>query len=944
MPSLPNASHQFADRYLRANEIAIKELPQRGTSGLEVEWNLLDSEMRPLETVGTGPEETSFVDALRSDFIPDWLVDRSQLEVFHWMIEFATRPYYSPTATVREARLLEALTINAMARAGRTHQERLYTFHGNLCFPVEVDHDSVPRGWSLAKRRYLQRCVDLFGPAMATAGYHANISLPEPLLSWDFIHQAPSERDGDHLDSYKNKVYIEATRLLRAFASLFIATGASTPLRGEMRDGKPIAVLTEYDSVRSLTFPNPETIDVPNLYRSYDDYVRISYDLVERGVRFGNNNWTPTRARSFAEPVERMIATTSSGLKELYRQGLYSLGEDNSLEEMAHQIEIQNLKARIDLPMARVEIRTDEGGHSMEMDAAFLAFKELLLILVYADPTYGRAFRYDAEDLARARRNEHIAAMQGLEAEIEDPFSGKPVGVRPFLSQTLDDLRPLAEALGRWELLTPLVEMANGAPNTAGRMRERIEKEIGSDKIVPMELIRQMAEEREAQVALDVEQIASEIRTLPPHAARLEDLFGRARDHARREPQAPIRFRPPMASPNESAYPDKTTEILALTRQLVRIPSITMAPPERRRKSEVFRAATLIFDYLRSAGLETRIFEDGDYPAVLAYFPGQLEAPVMLSGHFDVVEPEPDDTQFKTRIEGDYLWGRGSADMKAVVATYMVWMKDMLRRGAPYPAVNMLLIGNEEIGEAEPSGTPHVLAALKEESGYEPSLLIAGERTGENGDELLGQICVQNRGLVRLELIARGARGHSGVRGAHGDLSARLFKARYELNQLLKAGLTLESEDGWQSQLRFPYVQIGRPGIYNITAETGLLGIEIRPIPQDDAQALLQTIENYCQEAGLEYKIEASEDGIACDLDNPYLLMLSNAVRELAGEDPVLARKMPGTSARFAPRGQGVVWGQTGIGPHTGEERHFIPSILPYYQALTLLGDQTIKE
>ena len=43
-------------------------------------------------------------------------------------------------------------------------------------------------------------------------------------------------------------------------------------------------------------------------------------------------------------------------------------------------------------------------------------------------------------------------------------------------------------------------------------------------------------------------------------------------------------------------------------------------------------------------------------------------------------------------------------------------------------------------------------------------------------------------------------------------------------------------------------------------------------------------------------------------------------------------------SARFAPGGQGVVWGQTGIGPHAKGERHFIPSILPYYQTLTELG------
>jgi hypothetical protein len=47
-----------------------------------------------------------------------------------------------------------------------------------------------------------------------------------------------------------------------------------------------------------------------------------------------------------------------------------------------------------------------------------------------------------------------------------------------------------------------------------------------------------------------------------------------------------------------------------------------------------------------------------------------------------------------------------------------------------------------------------------------------------------------------------------------------------------------------------------------------------------------------------------------------------------------MGRKKPGSSARFAPAGNQVVWGQTGIGPHSREERHFIPSIEPYLEIL----------
>jgi hypothetical protein len=80
------------------------------------------------------------------------------------------------------------------------------------------------------------------------------------------------------------------------------------------------------------------------------------------------------------------------------------------------------------------------------------------------------------------------------------------------------------------------------------------------------------------------------------------------------------------------------------------------------------------------------------------------------------------------------------------------------------------------------------------------------------------------------------------------------------------------------------------------------------------------------------------ENGIVCDAGNPYLSELADVVRKLSKTEPKLGRKLPGTSARFAPEGQGIVWGQSGIGPHAANERHFIPSILPYYQALAEFG------
>jgi succinyl-diaminopimelate desuccinylase len=928
---------QFAEKYQLARESAERDKPSGGLNGFELEWNLLDEHLRPLLTVGSGPAQQSFVDYLRAETLLPWLRSFSQLEVFHWMVEFATRPYYNPRGAVYEARLMEAVLNNALARAGAQFGERLFYWHGNLLFFTSIGHDSIPGNWGIAKRRYLERCVDLYGDSLATAGIHVNLSLPDPLFAWDFMHLPANERGNRHLDQYKSEFYITATRHLRAFASLFIAASASTPLQAQVHDGRAVVTLTENDSVRNLTFPNPAEIDLPELYRSYKDYKNISFDLVQRGVRFGNNNWTPVRARSFAEPVERLISTTGDQLRDLYSRGLYSIGESVPAEDMAREIEKQNLMARINLPMGRVEIRTDDGCHPMEVDIANLTLKHLLLIRFYGDPEFARSFRYDREDIARARSNELIAARDGLRSEIENPLTGKPVAMRDFLKWTLDELQPLAAALGLWDDLTPLMEMANGAPNTAEKMRARLQKEMGSNTEVPVDLLKELAAMREMQVREDVEEIALRKASLGGESGKIAEFLTHAREEARSHPDLPVRFRPSGEALIEMAYPDKTSEIVDLAQHLIRIPSVTACPNER--LDEVHRAGTFIHDYMKGYGAEVRYF-DGKYPAVFAKFPSAEPGSVLLTGHFDVVEPEPDDSQFDPRVEGDYLWGRGAADMKTVVATYMVWMKDTLIAGKTMPPISLLLVGNEENGEAEAMGTPHVLKALKDDLGYTPSLFIAGERTGEKGDELFGEICIENRGVMRFEVIARGVKGHSGLKSAARDLSDQLIGARSALNEIFTKQLTLKAADGWTSQAKFPFINIGTPGVYNITASEGILGVEVRPIPQDDTNSLKESVEKYCNENGLEVHFLVMENGIACSPENHALKALLGAVKRASGAEPRIGKKLAGTSARFAPKGQGIVWGQSGIGPHAKDERHHIPSILPYYQTLNLWSEK----
>jgi len=558
------AIQEFAEKFMLAKEASIKAKPGGGLSGLEIEWNLLDSEFHPLLTVGVGPDQQSFVDYLRSNFISHRLRDFSQLEVFHWMIEWATQPYYHPRSAIYEARLLEGVLINSLSEVGREFDERLYSWHGNLPFPTSVDLDSIPGSWHL-----------------------------DALFEWDFLQLSDADRRKDngpplHLDEFKSEFYITAARRMRAFACLFIATSAATPFLAGSKNDQPVVYLSKYDSIRNLTFPNPVDLDLPDLYQSLDSYLNVSYDLVRRGIRFGNNNWTPTRARSFAEPVERLIEMTSDELHDLYGRGLFVLGQDQPLDDVVSQIEMQNLLARINLPMARLEIRSDDGGNPLDLEIANITFKQLLMIRIYADSEFGRNFKYNQQDITRARQNEENASKYGMHAQISNPFSKTDELMRDFLSQTLSEVEPLAELLGLSDDLIPLRELASGGLNHAEKLRDEICGQLGDITLdecgevpIPLEILQSLAEEHESQVIQDIELIAETYPGIKEDQQKLGEMFQFCREDVHLDPLLPIRFRPRPEEMIEISYPDKTSEIVSLAEKLIEIPSVTAGAEER---------------------------------------------------------------------------------------------------------------------------------------------------------------------------------------------------------------------------------------------------------------------------------------------------------------------------------------------------------------------------
>jgi acetylornithine deacetylase/succinyl-diaminopimelate desuccinylase-like protein len=156
---------------------------------------------------------------------------------------------------------------------------------------------------------------------------------------------------------------------------------------------------------------------------------------------------------------------------------------------------------------------------------------------------------------------------------------------------------------------------------------------------------------------------------------------------------------------------ERVREVLPTVRadleDLVRIQSVWADPA---RRPEVHRSADAVSKLLTDTGFDdVRIVSEGGAPAVIARRPAPQGAPtVLLYAHHDV-QPEGDASQwdsppFEPTERGGRLYGRGTADDKAGIATHLAALRAL---GAELPVgVTVFVEGEEE------SGSPSLGALL----------------------------------------------------------------------------------------------------------------------------------------------------------------------------------------------------------------------------------------
>lgn len=194
-----------------------------------------------------------------------------------------------------------------------------------------------------------------------------------------------------------------------------------------------------------------------------------------------------------------------------------------------------------------------------------------------------------------------------------------------------------------------------------------------------------------------------------------------------------------------------TSEVVELTRQMVRIPSVN--PQDRADLSPPYGEAVLaafVFDWLDRCGLEPRKEEvaPGRENVIVAAEGADTSKTLLFSSHMDTVDVRDMTVDpFGGEIRDGRLHGRGACDTKASLAAMMIACRDRIKQGTlPGNLVFLATCGEEY----DVMGAKH----FAEHAAMKPTGAVFGEPTRL-------EVVTAHRGVVRLRLETRGTSAHS---------------------------------------------------------------------------------------------------------------------------------------------------------------------------------------
>ena len=338
------------------------------------------------------------------------------------------------------------------------------------------------------------------------------------------------------------------------------------------------------------------------------------------------------------------------------------------------------------------------------------------------------------------------------------------------------------------------------------------------------------------------------------------------------------------------------SETINLAQKLIKIDSVT---PEDK------GCQAVISDYLTPLGFNIEMMPFGEVSNLWAR-KGDASPFIVFAGHTDVVPTGPADLwtfpPFSAHIEGDIMYGRGTADMKSSIACFMVANKRFIENYPDHKGSIGYLITSDEEGPAV-DGTVKVVETL-EARNEKIDYCLVGE---PSSNAILGD-SIKNgrRGSLSGDLTIKGIQGHI----AYPELSENpIHKVVPALEQLAKMQWDHGNEYFPPTSFQISNINAGL-GATNVTPGTANVLFNFRFSTEHTAESLQASVHAVLDHHNLNYDLEWNLSGqpFVTTAKGELIKAVKSAIKTVMGYEPKLSTAGGTSDGRFiAPTGAQVI-------------------------------------
>ncbi|MBR52118.1 MAG: succinyl-diaminopimelate desuccinylase [Gammaproteobacteria bacterium] len=270
-------------------------------------------------------------------------------------------------------------------------------------------------------------------------------------------------------------------------------------------------------------------------------------------------------------------------------------------------------------------------------------------------------------------------------------------------------------------------------------------------------------------------------------------------------------------------------------------------------------------------------------------------------GHTDIVPPGPEEEwtypPFAGEIDGDLMYGRGTADMKGSIAAFIEALKDFLKQSSKNInfRIAILLTSNEE-GVSKDGFIDKIIEDMIS-NGQNIDFCLVGEptsltRVGDN-------IKLGRRGSLSGNLKILGKQGHI----AYPEKLENPIFSSAKLIKILESTLWDDGNDIFQpTSFQISNINSGT-GVKNIIPGELSMEFNFRYSPKSNYESLIFEFEKILKEANLKYQINWEKNGEPYHTKSAFFKnIVINSIKDINGSEPNINTKGGTSDGRFVAK------------------------------------------